>query len=198
MYRLHTPTCYTPEIHLRLDQSSALFLSDFTTDILCAYLKSTTEFNNNVSSKSLGISFRPSFRCRLECTSTQSNSTLVYFNSRINKNKTMPAVWRPSPEVYVSFRRLNNLKAARNTSITYLLHHSYETTNGPSSNRSLQLVSSMDKQALAIRTISCFTLRFSRLSFWPVRGAWPTWSSWPFQCLCPWSPSAHVTDLYGT
>ena len=132
VYRLHTLTCSTPEIHLRLGLSTALFLSDFPTDILCAYLISNTKFwYNNVSSKNLGISIRPSFGVRLECTSTQSKGEFVYFDCRINKNKPMSAVWRPSPEVYVSLRRLNNPKAAGNTSITYLLHHIYEPSDCP-------------------------------------------------------------------
>ena len=132
MYRLHTLTCSTPEIHLRLGLSIALFLSYFLTDILCVYLISTTDFRyNNVPSKSLGIPIRPSYRVRLERNSTQSKGELVYFDCRINKNKTMSAVWRPIPEVYVSLRRLNNPKAAGNTSITYLLHHIYEPNDGP-------------------------------------------------------------------
>lgn len=124
-----------------------------------------------LSSKSAGISFRPSFRFRLECTSTQNNSASVYFNCTIDNNKPRSAVWRPRPEVYVSSRRLNNPKAAGNTSIAYLLHHIYEPNDGPYRNRSLQLVSSMDKQAFSIGTLSPFRLRFRRLSFWPVRGA---------------------------
>jgi len=132
VYRPHALTCSTPEIHLCLGLSIALFLSYFPTDILYVYLISTTDFRyNNVSSKSFGISIRPSFRVRLECTSTHSKGELVYFDCRINKNKAMSAVWRPIPEVYVSLRRLNNPKAAGNTSITYLLHNIYEPNDGP-------------------------------------------------------------------
>jgi hypothetical protein len=112
MYRLHTLTCSTPEIHLRLGLPIALCLSDFPTDILCAYLISTTEFwYNNVSSKSLGNPIRPSFRVRPECTSTQTNGELVYFHCSINKNKTMSAVWRPSPKVYVSLPKVKQPKS---------------------------------------------------------------------------------------